>query len=181
MRWWWIDKFTEFQSGKYAKTVKCVTLAEEQIDDYFPSYPVMPQSLIIEGLAQTGGLLVGQLSDFVRSVVLAKVSKAKFHFTASPGDQMVYTANLERIEAGGALVCCTVEVDDRRLADIELYFAYFDNRDIERGQFVPADFLRMMRVFKLFEVGVDAEGQPLKIPQRLLDAEKQSLEVAADQ
>lgn len=178
MRWWWIDKFTEFQSGKCAKTVKCVTLAEEQIDEYFPSYPVMPQSLIIEGLAQTGGLLVGQLSDFVRSVVLAKVSKAKFHFTAAPGDQMVYTANLERIESDGALVCCTVDVDDRRLADIELYFAYFDNRDIERGQFVPADFLRMMRVFKLFEVGVDADGQPLEIPQRLLDAERQSLQIS---
>ena len=53
MRWWWIDKFTEFESGKHAKTVKCVTLAEEQLADYFPSYPVMPHSLIIEGLAQT--------------------------------------------------------------------------------------------------------------------------------
>lgn len=178
MRWWWIDKFTEFQSGKCAKTVKCVTLAEEQLEDYFPSYPVMPHSLIIEGLAQTGGLLVGQLSDFERSVVLAKVSKAKFHFSASPGDLMTYSANLERIEPDGALVACTVDVGERRLADIELYFAYFDNRDIERGQFIPADFLRMMRVFKLFEVGVDADGNPLKIPQRLLDAEKQSLEVA---
>lgn len=178
MRWWWIDKFTEFQSGKSAKTVKCVSLAEEQIDEYFPSYPIMPHSLIIEGLAQTGGLLVGQLSDFERSVVLAKVSKAKFHFSAKPGDQLNYSATLERIEPDGALVCCTVDVEDRRLADIELYFAYFDNRDIERGQFIPADFLRMLRVFKLFDVGVDADGNPLQIPQRLLDAEKQSLEVA---
>lgn len=175
MRWWWIDKFTEFQSGKYAKTVKCVSLAEEQLDDYMPSYPVMPHSLIIEGLAQTGGLLVGQLSDFERSVVLAKVAKAKFHFSPTPGDQLVYTANLDRIEPHGALVCCTVDEGDRRVADIELYFAYFDNRDIERGQFIPADFLRMMRVFKLFEVGVDADGNPLTIPQRLLDAEKRSL------
>lgn len=176
MRWWWIDKFTEFQSGKYAKTVKCVSLAEEQLDDYMPSYPMMPHSLIIEGLAQTGGLLVGQLSDFERSVVLAKVAKAKFRFSPTPGDQLIYTANLERIEPAGALVCCTVDEGERRVADIELYFAYFDNRDIERGQFVPADFLRMMRVFKLFEVGVDADGNPLKIPQRLLDAEKRSLE-----
>lgn len=176
MRWWWIDKFTEFHSGKYARTVKNVSLAEEQLDDYMPGYPVMPHSLIIEGLAQTGGLLVGQLSDFERSVVLAKVAKAKFHFAPEPGDQLTYTANLERIEPDGALVCCTSHVDQRLQGEFELYFAYFDNRDIDRGQFIPADFLRMMRVFRLFEVGVDDSGKPLQIPQRLLDAEKRALE-----
>jgi 3-hydroxyacyl-[acyl-carrier-protein] dehydratase len=176
MRWWWIDRFTEFQSGKCAKTVKNVSLAEEQIDYYMPGYPVMPHSLIIEGLAQTGGLMVGQLSDFERSVVLAKVAKAKFYFAPTPGDQLTYTANLERIEPDGALVCCTSHVGDRLQAEIDLYFAYFDNRDIERGQFVPAEFLRMMRVFRLFEVGVDGDGEPLKIPQRLLDAERRALQ-----
>lgn len=181
MRWWWIDKFTKFESGKSAQTVKCVSISEEQIDHYFPGYPVMPHSLVIEGLAQTGGLLVGQLSDFLRSVVLAKISKAKFHFSPRPGDRMVYTANLERIEPDGALVACTVDIGGnenepvKRLADIDLYFAYFDNRDIERGQFVPADFLRMMRVFKLYEVGVDSDGNPLKIPPHLLEAEAKAL------
>ena len=176
MRWWWIDKFTEFQSGKYAKSVKCVSLAEEQVDDYMPAYPIMPNSLIIEGLAQTGGLLIGQLSDFERSVVLAKVAKAKFHLTATPGDQLRYTATIDRIEPDGALVCCQVDVDDRRLADIELYFAYFDNRNIDRGQFIPAEFMRMMRVFRLYDVGVDDQGNPLKIPDRLLNAEEQALQ-----
>jgi 3-hydroxyacyl-[acyl-carrier-protein] dehydratase len=176
MRWWWIDKFVEFQSGKYAKTVKNISLAEEQIDGYMPGYPVMPHSLIIEGLAQTGGLLVGQLSDFERSVVLAKVAKAKFYFAPTPGDQLLYTATLERVEPDGALVTCTSYAGDRLQADIDLYFAYLDNRDIERGQFIPAEFLRMMRVFKLFDVGVDGAGNPLKIPQRLLDAEARALQ-----
>ncbi len=175
MRWWWIDRFVEFQSGKYAKTVKNVSLAEEQLDDYMPAHPVMPHSLIIEGLAQTGGLLVGQLSDFERSVVLAKVSSAKFYFAPTPGDQLSYHAVLERIETDGALVCCTVHVGERLQANIDLYFAYFDNRGIQRGQFIPADFLRMMRVFRLFDVGVDADGNPLKVPERLLEAEKQNL------
>lgn len=181
MRWWWIDKFTAFESGKFAKTVKCISLAEEQMEDYMPGYPVMPHSLVIEGLAQTGGLLVGQLSDFKRSVVLAKISKAKFHSSPRPGDQLNYTAQLARIEPAGALVCCTVDVSEgtdspeKRLADIDLYFAYFDNRDIERGQFVPADFLRMMRVFKLYDVGVDADGNPLPIPPHLLEAEAKAL------
>lgn len=179
MRWWWIDKFTQFESGKFAQTVKCVSLAEEQIDGYMPGHPLMPHSLVIEGLAQTGGLLVGQLSDFKRSVVLAKISKAKFHASPRPGDRMVYTATLERIQSDGALVCCTVDIGsestEKRLADIDLYFAYFDNRDIERGQFVPAEFLRMMRVFKLYDVGIDADGNPLQIPPHLLEAEKLAL------
>ena len=176
MRWWWIDKFVEFESGKYAKTVKNISLSEEQVEDYMPAYPVMPHSLIIEGLAQTGGLLVGQISDFERSVVLAKVSNAKFYFAPRPGDQLVYTARLENVQPDGALACCTVYLGDQLQAEIDLYFAFFDNRNIERGQFIPADFLRMMRVFKLFDVGVDGDGNPIQIPQRLLDAERRSLQ-----
>ncbi len=172
MRWWWIDKFVEFQSGEYAKTVKNVALSEEQLKDYFPGYPVMPHSLIIEGLAQTGGLLIGQLSDFERPVVLAKVSSAKFYFAPTPGDQLVYTARLERIQPDGALVRGTSHVGEKLQADIDLYFAYFDNRDVQRGQFIPGDFMRMLRIFKLFDVGVDADGQPLKIPAAMLESER---------
>ena len=55
MRWIWIDKFLEFRSGQFARAIKNLTLAEEHLHDHFPGYPVMPASLIIEGLAQTGG------------------------------------------------------------------------------------------------------------------------------
>ena len=60
MRWIWIDKFVEFRSGEFARAVKNLTLAEEHLHDHYPGYPVMPASLIIEGLAQTGGILVGE-------------------------------------------------------------------------------------------------------------------------
>lgn len=173
MRWWWIDKFVEFRAGKFAKTVKNVTLAEEQLDRYLPGYPVMPHSLIIEGLAQTGGLLIGQIHDFERSVVLAKVSKAKFHFAPRPGDQLTYAATLENIQPDGALVCGTSHVGDQLQAEIDLYFAYYDNRNVQRGQFLPGDFMRMLRVFRLYDVGVDDEGNPLQPPVKLLDAERQ--------
>ena len=56
MRWMWIDKFTDFQSGSHATSVKNVTLAEEHLHDHDPGFAVMPGSLIIEGLAQTGRL-----------------------------------------------------------------------------------------------------------------------------
>ena len=59
MRWIWIDRFTEFHSGKSARAVKNLSLAEDYFAEHFPGYPVMPACLILEGLAQTGGILVG--------------------------------------------------------------------------------------------------------------------------
>jgi len=64
MRWYWIDKFLEFESGSRAKAVKNVSLSEEHLHDHFPGFPVMPASLMIEGMAQTGGILLGEVNDF---------------------------------------------------------------------------------------------------------------------
>src|SRR5258706_6783976 len=60
MRWIWIDKFTEFTSRTSATAVKNVTLAEEQLHDLYPDFPIYPHSLIVEGMAQTAGILVGE-------------------------------------------------------------------------------------------------------------------------
>jgi 3-hydroxyacyl-[acyl-carrier-protein] dehydratase len=84
----------------------------------------------------------------------------------------VYTARLERIQPDGALVRGTSHLGEKLQANIDLYFAYFDNRNVQRGQFIPGDFMRMLRIFKLFDVGVDAEGQPLKIPAAMLESER---------
>lgn len=55
MRWIWIDKFVAFEPGRRAVTIKNVTLAEEHLHDHFPGYPIHPPTLMIEGMAQTGG------------------------------------------------------------------------------------------------------------------------------
>ena len=46
MRWFWLDRFTEFVSGSHATAVKAVALSEEYLHDHWPAYPVMPHSLI---------------------------------------------------------------------------------------------------------------------------------------
>ena len=153
MRWFWIDRFVEFVSGERAVATKNVTLDEEPIDEYIPWYPVFPTSLIIEGLAQCGGLLVGEHNGFRERVVLAKVGKGAFHFPAQPGDTLVYTTEIEDIREDGAICRAVARVGDRVQTEAQIVFAHLDNRFEGVDLFMPADFLRMMRMLGLFDVG----------------------------
>jgi 3-hydroxyacyl-[acyl-carrier-protein] dehydratase len=127
MRWIWIDKFLEFRSGQFARAIKNLTLAEEHLHDHFPGYPVMPASLIIEGLAQTGGILVGEAGGFAEKVVLAKIPRAEFHGVACAGDQLVYEVTLTDLRSEGAVVAAKAFLDGELLAEAEIVFAHLDN------------------------------------------------------
>jgi 3-hydroxyacyl-[acyl-carrier-protein] dehydratase len=168
----WIDRFIEFRSHDRAQAVKNVSVAEEHLDDYLPGYPLMPHSLIIEGLAQAGGLLVGEIHHFERKVILAKISRARFYGTPRPGDQLLYSVKLENFQEDGALVTGTSYLGDTLQAEIDLYFAYLDNRNVNREQFEPAEFLRMMRIFGMYDVGVDQDGNRLVPVPKMLQAER---------
>ena len=75
MRWFWVDRFTEFVSGSHAVGLKNVALDEDAVDEYCAGMPTLPPTLIIEGLAQLGGILVAEHFNFEKRVVLAKVQK----------------------------------------------------------------------------------------------------------
>lgn len=128
MRWFWIDTFEQFEPGKRAVAVKCVSLAEEHLHDHFPLYPIMPNSLILEGMAQTGGILVGQMRNFEEKVVLAKVTKAVFHRHVRPGDRIRHEAVIENISEAGAAIAGTVtrDGDGEKVAEIALMFSHVD-------------------------------------------------------
>jgi 3-hydroxyacyl-[acyl-carrier-protein] dehydratase len=175
MRWFWIDRFEKFVSGKEAVTFKNVTLAEEPLDDYLPGYPHYPHSLVIEGMAQTGGLLISQQHDFLSRVVLAKVSKAEFHAIAEPGDRIRMHAEILSQQADGAIVSGQVTVNDQPFADLELTFAILDESFGDRPFFIPADLCRILRSLRLFEVGVFPDGTPISIPQHMLEDEERSI------
>src|SRR5258706_8609262 len=64
MRWFWLDRFTEFVAGTRATALKSVTLSEDYLHDHWESYPLMPNTLIAEGMAQAGGLLVSEVYRF---------------------------------------------------------------------------------------------------------------------
>src|ERR1700722_19083740 len=111
MRWIWVDRFVAFQSGKSARAVKYLSQAEDYFAAHFPGYPVMPACLILEGLAQTGGILVGEANQFREKVILAKVPRAVFHREMLPGEQLVYEAEILHLRPEGASVAARVFVE----------------------------------------------------------------------
>ena len=135
MRWIWIDKFTEFTSRTSATAVKSVTLAEEHLHDLYPGFPIVPHSLIIEGMAQTSGILVGEARNFEEKVILAKIGRATFHRLVRPGETMQYTAKIDQLNEQGASITGRVTVtepsgsaagQEALVAEIELMFSHID-------------------------------------------------------
>jgi 3-hydroxyacyl-[acyl-carrier-protein] dehydratase len=126
MRWIWIDRFLEFTSGRSARAVKNLSLAEDHFADHFPGYPVMPAVLVLEGLAQTGGILVGEANHFQEKVVLAKVQRAVFHREMLAGEQLVYEAEVLHLRPEGAAVLGRVRVEGAVTAEAEIFFAHLD-------------------------------------------------------
>ncbi len=126
MRWIWIDKFLEFNNGKNAVALKNVTMAEEHIHDHFPGFPVMPECLMIEAMAQTGGILVGAARDFKEKVILAKVKKAKFHHYVKPGDTITLHADMDSIADEAAQITGKIMRDKTLIAEIDMMFSHID-------------------------------------------------------
>ena len=126
MRWIWIDRFLEFEPGKLAVAIKNVSLAEEHLHDHWEAYPVMPVSLMIEGMAQTAGILVGQARDFKEKVILAKVAKAELTDVVVPGDQITYRVEAEHIAPEAAATKGTVLRNGEKIGEINLMFSHID-------------------------------------------------------
>jgi 3-hydroxyacyl-[acyl-carrier-protein] dehydratase len=131
MRWIWIDKFTEFTSRKSATAIKNVSLAEEHLHDLYPAFPIVPNTLIIEGMAQTAGILVGEARNFQEKVILAKVGRATFHRLVRPGETIAFSASIEQLNEQGASISGTVKIGDGTgtgdlVAEIELMFSHID-------------------------------------------------------
>lgn len=143
MRWIWIDKFVEFESGRRAVSVKNVTLAEEHIHDHFPGFPMMPECLMIEAMAQTAGILVGQARNFEEKVILAKINKCVFHRYVRPGDTLRLEAEIESITDEAASTHGRITCGEKLVAEISLMFSHIDQnlagKEFPKENFVFTD------------------------------------------
>ncbi len=124
MRWFWIDTLVDFESGVRASGVKNVSLAEEYLHDHFPGYPVMPPTLMIEGMAQTAGILVGEARGFAENVILAKVRNAEFNAYARPGDQVQYDATVDVLDDRAGVTSGTIRINGQETGRVDLIFSH---------------------------------------------------------
>ncbi|MDX2115148.1 MAG: 3-hydroxyacyl-ACP dehydratase FabZ family protein [Planctomycetota bacterium] len=151
----WIDRVLELIPGQRLVAIKNVSLAEEHLHDHFPARgplpasPVMPAALIVEGMAQSAGLLVGHAGAFREKVVLAKVSSVELSRDARPGDTLRYTATVERLDPTGASTKGLVELISHtasgpapavEIGRIDLMFSHLD-RNMAGAQFPEHNFV----------------------------------------
>lgn len=99
MRFILIDKVVSLESGKMIKTVKGVSLAEEYLADHFPTFPVLPGVLLLEGLIESASWLVREAENFAHSIILLEEARnVKYKSFVSPGAQIEYTVEAKTIE-----------------------------------------------------------------------------------
>ncbi|MEX2217468.1 MAG: hypothetical protein WD749_01805 [Phycisphaerales bacterium] len=142
----WIDRIVELVPRERLVAVKNISLAEDHLHGHFaarpaaagvparPALPIMPASLIIEGMAQTAGVLVGHAEQFREKVILAKIREATLERDATPGCTLRYTATIQQMDAQGASTDGLVELLDhaaprpafQKIGRIDLMFSHLD-------------------------------------------------------
>ncbi len=151
MHWMWVDRIVELVPGERIVAVKNVAMSEDHLHDHFPldrgrglhALPIMPTSLVLEGMAQTAGILVGKSSEFKEKVALAKIGRAEITHDPAPGSTLRFTATLDRIDPLGASTSCIVELMHHgsagdgprelghgefvRIGSAEMMFSHLDN------------------------------------------------------
>jgi 3-hydroxyacyl-[acyl-carrier-protein] dehydratase len=162
MRWIWIDRFEEFVPGERAVSVKNVSLAEEHLHDHFPGFPVMPASLLIEGMAQTAGILVGQARHFEEKVILAKIKRAVFHELVRPGDQVRFEARIEQIQDAAAVTQGVIRRDGALVGEVELVFSHID-QNISGLEFPEENFVFTEEFMALLRTYTERDAQRIRL------------------
>jgi UDP-3-O-[3-hydroxymyristoyl] N-acetylglucosamine deacetylase/3-hydroxyacyl-[acyl-carrier-protein] dehydratase len=122
-----VDKIIDLDPAKRAVGIKNVSFNEHFFQGHFPSRPVMPGVLIIEAMAQVGGVLMlsspankGKLAYFMAA------NNAKFRKTVLPGDQLVIEIVAGKVKSKTGTVYAKAFVEEKLVAEAELMFALVD-------------------------------------------------------
>lgn len=144
MRYFLIDRILEMEPGKSARAIKNIAASEDVLADHFPGFPLYPGALLLESMAQLGGLLIEKTitEKQARRVlpVLSIVKKAKFRDAVLPGDSLIVSVELEHLTEDAAGIHAAMEREEKPVADADLLFTLIDVKEIfgENGV-SPAD------------------------------------------
>jgi len=119
-----VDRILEIEIGKRAVGIKNVTANEEFFQGHFPTRPIMPGVLIIEAMAQVGGVMILSTEEHRgKMAYLATVENAKFRRPVVPGDTLTSETVLLRARGNMGKVQCTARVGDQVAAEATIMFA----------------------------------------------------------
>jgi 3-hydroxyacyl-[acyl-carrier-protein] dehydratase len=115
-----VDRILELEPGKRAVGLKNVTANEEFFQGHFPGMPVMPGVLIVEALAQTAGVLMGQDAEAGGIPLFMGIDKARFRRQVVPGDQLRLEVEIMQQRRSVVRVMGRAFVGEERAAEAEI-------------------------------------------------------------
>jgi beta-hydroxyacyl-ACP dehydratase FabZ len=123
-----VDRVLEIEPGKRIVALKNVTINEPFFPGHFPGRPVVPGVLLVEGMAQAGGLLLlGDVPDRANKLLLfAGIEEAKFRRPVVPGDQIRYEIEVLRLRSTYCKLAGKVMVDGQLAAEAVISSAMVD-------------------------------------------------------
>jgi beta-hydroxyacyl-ACP dehydratase FabZ len=125
-----VDKVVDYERGKWIKAIKNVTMNELFFQGHFPGEPIMPGVLIIEALAQTGGLLslIGE-ENKNKLAFFMTINNAKFRKPVVPGDQLLLHVTLTKVSRGNIIQTHgEASVDGKVVCEADLMFSLIDRK-----------------------------------------------------
>ncbi|MBW7905618.1 MAG: UDP-3-O-acyl-N-acetylglucosamine deacetylase [Phycisphaerae bacterium] len=122
-----VDRVIEMQADRRAVGVKNVTINEAFFQGHYPRTPIMPGVLLIEAMAQLGGVLLSQKLEHTGKVaVLLSLDKVKFRRAVVPGDQVLIEATARRVKSRTGEVFCRATVGEELAAEAMIRFMMVD-------------------------------------------------------
>lgn len=122
-----LDRVTALQSGHAIEAYKNVTIGEQIFQGHFPDHPIYPGVMIIEGMAQAGGVLAFKSMDEEaqedtkeKVVYFMSIDNAKFRNPVRPGDKLVYKLEVLKHRGNIWVLDAKAYVDDKLVAEAEL-------------------------------------------------------------
>jgi UDP-3-O-[3-hydroxymyristoyl] N-acetylglucosamine deacetylase/3-hydroxyacyl-[acyl-carrier-protein] dehydratase len=125
-----VDRITRIDEGQSIEGIKNVTINEPFFQGHFPGHPIMPAVLIIEAMAQVGGLLLlNSVEDPTHKLMyFMGIDAAKFRRPVVPGDQLRFVLTLLKLRKGTSKMRGEAFVDDQLVAEAELLATVVDRR-----------------------------------------------------